>query len=113
MAIPHSSNSVAPKPAMETPEGDPELRTLRLIRPYTGNMASEVNARKGSVVVAVTCLGSGTLRIDVSPIGSFDLPCGSYKVNRTLNQMDLEKAERLTLSVSSTPSVTWSMRVQQ
>jgi hypothetical protein len=76
-------------------------------------MEFEVNAPKTSTAITLICLGAGTLKVAVPPLAGFDMACASNKVNRMLNQIDLKRTGKVTVSVATTPGMTWSMRIQQ
>lgn len=98
---------------MKVPDEDQSLRTLRLVPTRTGQMEFDINAKKGALMVGITCLGTGDITVKVHPIGAFPMHCETGKVNESLNQIDLKRPHQLTLTATGSAEVSWALRIQQ
>ncbi|WP_285595229.1 hypothetical protein [Kineosporia sp. NBRC 101731] len=73
----------------------------------------QIDVKKGSVWVAVNCLGAGTVKVSVEPTAEFTIPCEESQVTPSLNEISLKKAKSWAVSFDPEPSVTWAARIWQ
>ncbi len=68
--------------------------------------------KPGELWLNATCRGRGELVVSFEPMGRFTIPCSDV-VQPSANQMTQANSGELTLSVTATEGVEWSLRAQQ
>jgi hypothetical protein len=80
-----------------------------------GDASFSYNAgpRGKALIVAVSCLGTGTIKVTVPVLGTdFPLECGTAQPTVTYNQLAVQVAHKTgTVTVTAPPTATWAITV--
>lgn len=106
------SVTTAPKPVDGT--------ALISVASRTGSAALPLGTKldKGWVGVQVDCLGKGTLKVSLAPVGlAFDLTCFDGKVNGTYSRLDLRlprevPSDEAVVQVTAPSTVRWALTAE-
>ncbi|BFO14477.1 hypothetical protein SHKM778_08650 [Streptomyces sp. KM77-8] len=113
-----SPSTVAPPPQepLNAPEVDVEYEEILSEGPHRGTRQFDtVELPKGDFWIKVNCISRSKpvdLDISLEGIGGFSLGCSGVEVTRNANQMNLDTARKLHLTVATDETVRWYVSVQ-
>ncbi|MFF9457415.1 hypothetical protein [Streptomyces flaveolus] len=102
---------------MTPPELDPESGAVFAgrhgVTRGSASFSYEAGAQGKALIVAVSCLGTGTIKVTVPILGTdFPLECGAGEPAVTYNQLAVQAADRAgTVTVTAPSTATWAITV--
>ena len=78
-----------------------------------GDVTATVDAEGAGLIVALDCVGGGSVQVSFSPGTTSRVSCPAGDVTSDRNRIPTPHPEPMTLTVSSSPGVAWGLTVAE